>query len=141
MSMFNLERVNKYSDWAPLVLRVALGIILIIHGYDKLFTTGVSNVAGFFTSMNVPMPVVSAWIASIIEFVGGIFLVVGFLTRWTALAITVQFLVILYLKIFQWNASFMGQGSYEYDLLIFAVALALFLRGAGIKLSLDKKFF
>ena len=72
-----LDKLERYGEWCPLILRVALGLILIVHGYDKLFVTGVSNVAQYFSSVSIPLPMVSAWIASIVEFVGGSFILLG----------------------------------------------------------------
>ena len=140
-----LESIGRYADWAPVLLRVALGLILIVHGYDKLYVTGVSNVAAFFSSVHVPLPAIAAWIAGFVEFFGGILILVGLLTRIVAFLVSIEFLIILYLKIVSWKVPLVdfktGVGGYQLDLLIFAVALALFLRGAGIKLSLDKVVF
>ena len=133
-----LDKLERYGEWCPLILRVALGLILIVHGYDKLFVTGVSNVAQFFSSVSIPLPIVSAWIASIVEFVGGSFILLGIFTRWSSLFVVVQFAVILFLKLFKWKAPFFGANAYELDLLIFAVALVLLIRGPGMRLALGK---
>jgi uncharacterized membrane protein YphA (DoxX/SURF4 family) len=63
------------------VLRVAVGIVYFVHGYQKLFQFGFHGVAGMFGHMGIPLPAVSAVIVTLVEFVGGILLITGLATR------------------------------------------------------------
>src|SRR5687767_9727365 len=63
------------------ILPIVLGIAMLVHGWSKL-SGGVDNVAGFFGGMlGIPAPGLMAWVVTIVELVGGILLVVGFLTQ------------------------------------------------------------
>lgn len=62
-----------------LLLRLFFGISFIIAGLGKL--QDISKFAETLTSLNIPYPVLNAWITALIEFIGGIFLTVGFLSR------------------------------------------------------------
>ena len=130
-----LNKLDRYSMWAPLFLRLALGAVFIIHGADKLFG-GMAGTAQFFTGLGIPMPLVSAWVVAIVEFFGGIALVLGLFTRYASLLLTVDMLVALFLvhfsKDFKINA-----GGYEFVLVLLAGCLALTLRGSG-KLAVDE---
>ena len=75
---------GMYNDMAYAVLRVALGVIFLYHGYDKVFHMGVDGVAGFLGSMSYPLPLLMAYILSYGELVAGIMLIVGAFTHWDA---------------------------------------------------------
>jgi len=65
-------------------LRVVVGVVFLAHGWQSCFTLGFHGVAGFFGGAGIPLPLVSAVIVTLVEFLGGIALIVGFLTRWAA---------------------------------------------------------
>ena len=92
----------NYPDWllyfALFVVRVTLGICIIIHGTGKLGyhptnPGGVPAFAGWLKDLGIPNPLLNAWIATIIEFGGGILFTIGFLTRPVALALTINMLI------------------------------------------------
>ena len=68
-----------------------------------------------------------ATVVALTEFVGGIFLIFGFLTQIFAFIVAIEFIVII-IKL-NWRKGLVG--GYEFDLLIFASALALATLGAG----------
>jgi putative oxidoreductase len=67
--------------WGIAILRVVIAIVFIAHGSQKLFTDGVHVVAKAFLQSAVPFPAISAVAISGLEFVGGIILLVGLLSR------------------------------------------------------------
>jgi len=106
------------------VLRLVLAIVLVMHGYPKLFG-GVDMFAGMLTNLNFPLPVLMAWVVALLEFVGGLALLVGLFTRYVASLVAIQFVIILlFVKKFAFPAS-------DVDLLILGIAVALALLGAG----------
>ena len=92
----------SYPDWllqlALLVVRVALGICIIVHGLGKLGfhktnPGGVKAFAGWLTDLGMPHPLLNAWVATITEFGGGILFTLGLFTRPVALALTINMIV------------------------------------------------
>lgn len=79
------------------ILRLILGIAFIYHGYGKLFGTmpGMEMFAGMIGKMGFPMPAFFAYVAAIIEFVGGIALLIGIHTKHAAYLISLVLLVAL----------------------------------------------
>ena len=81
------------------ILRIVLGIAMLVHGWSKL-SGGVDNVAGFFGGMlGIPAPGLMAWVVTIVELVGGILLVVGFLTQIAGILIALDMLGAILLRI------------------------------------------
>jgi putative oxidoreductase len=78
---------------SPFLLAVRLywGWQLIESGWGKLHN--LPKVTEFFTSLNLPMPAQMAVFISCVEFLGGIFLAVGLLSRLTALVLTVNMIM------------------------------------------------
>ncbi len=124
----------RAADVAPLVLRVVLGAIFALHGYQKLMM-GVPGITGFLGSLGFPMPGVFAVILIAAELLGGIMLILGLLTHWSAKVLAFVALV-AFLTVHVKNGFFISGGGYEFILLIFAASVSLIITGAG-KWSLD----
>src|SRR6267378_8456538 len=78
-------------------IRLAVATIFIRHGAQKLFVYGFAGVSGAFTQMGVPFPGVTGPFIALMEFFGGIALVIGFLTRLIALGLVFDMLVAILL--------------------------------------------
>ncbi|MBD3263810.1 MAG: DoxX family membrane protein [Candidatus Omnitrophica bacterium] len=128
----------KVIDWALLILRVFLGIVFLAHGLHKIFGGGISQ--GFTSmlgSLNFNPPLLWAWIASIIETLGGAFLILGILPRLSALGIALVMLVAIW-KVHGSDGFFAMNGGFEYPFLILGVCVSLILTGSG-KISIFNK--
>jgi uncharacterized membrane protein YphA (DoxX/SURF4 family) len=83
--------------WNLLPLRIALGFMFIAAGLPKLIglIEGTSQVPGYFASLQIPFPEISAWLVALIETIGGIFLIIGFFTFiWSALLAAIMIVAI-----------------------------------------------
>lgn len=120
--------------WAIVPLRIILGILYIIHGFPKLKSP--ERTATQFLKLKIPMPKLSAIIVAILEYFGGIALILGFLTRIVAALLAIQMLVAAFQKIR--TKGKMGEG-YEVDLLLAAFLALLVIFGAG-NFSVDNTF-
>ncbi|MGA8115850.1 MAG: DoxX family protein [Actinocatenispora sp.] len=73
--------MDRYAPRAravvALLARIALGVVFVAHGWQKLATNGMDATTKAFTGMGVPAPGVSAWYAALVELVGGAALIVG----------------------------------------------------------------
>ena len=78
----DLKSLGKYSI---LPLRIILGLVFIYHGYSKLFgSIGIDGFTGMLTGLGVPLAMVFAVLVALIEFVGGISVLVGFKVQYAA---------------------------------------------------------
>lgn len=137
MRKLSLPFLHHFREAGPFVARGIAGVIFLYHGWQK-FQQGISNVAGFFDSLGVPLPEVSAWGVAILELVGGAFLIVGLLSRIVALLFV--FLMIgstLFAKIDVGLIAPQGGGAgAELDLALLACAAVVLFAGPGA-LALD----
>ncbi|HMJ17626.1 MAG TPA: DoxX family protein [Gemmatimonadaceae bacterium] len=113
------------------VLRVAVAAVFINHGRQKLFVYGFAGVTGAFTQMGVPFPGIMGPLIGLLEFFGGIALLLGLLTRLLAVGFVCDMLgAILLVQLKR------GFSAYELEFLLLGSSLALALMGAG-RFSVD----
>jgi putative oxidoreductase len=132
-----LSKLKEFNGWGLLVLRVVMGVIFIVHGYPKLF--GLAGTSAFFGALGIPAPYLAAVVVGLLEFGGGILLILGLFTRWLSVGFAINMLVALFLVHLK-NGFSIGNGGYEFVLLLFAGAIALLFNGAG-EWQLEKLFF
>ena len=125
-------------DAALSVLRVALGVVFIAHGYNHVFGGGkIAGTARWFESLGMRPGQLHAWTASLTELGSGALLVLGLLTP-LACAGIVGTMVVAWITNHRRNGFFIfrpGEG-YEYVMTLTLVALALAGLGGG-QWSLD----
>ena len=122
-------------DLAQLLARLGLGAVFFAHGWQKLVTNGVSGTAEFFASVGVPLPSVSAWIATVIELVGGGALVLGVLVSVAGVLLAANMLG-AFVFVHAGNGVFVADGGYELVLALGVSSLLLAAVGAG-RFSVD----
>ena len=125
-------------DAALSVLRVALGVVFIAHGYNHVFGGGkIAGTARWFESLGMRPGRLHAWTASLTELGSGVLLLLGLLTP-LACAGIVGTMVVAWITNHRRNGFFIfrpGEG-YEYVMTLTLVALALAGLGGG-EWSLD----
>ena len=115
---------------ALLLLRLVLGATLIAHGIQKFTVTTIAGVEEMFAGLGIPAPAIAAPAVASIEIVAGALLVIGLATRVAAAVGAVIALVALVTVHFS-ASFFVGDGGYEFVLLLAVVGIALALTGPG----------
>lgn len=126
MKKVELKSLFHNKDFGLLVIRVIIGAIFVVHGYQKLDSIGMT--IGFFSKLGFApfLAYVVAWV----EFLGGISLIIGYGSKIAAALLSVSTLVAL-VKVHGPNGFDVGRGGYEYILTLFAVVVGLLYTGPG----------
>jgi putative oxidoreductase len=131
-----MQRIGVYDniavDWALLIARIIVGMVFMAHGAQKLF--------GFFggpgLSATVQMMGPLGYLVAVGEFFGGLGIIVGFLSRFSATSITLIMLGaigMIHSKVgffMNWTGKQAGEG-FEYHLLAIAVLMTIAIAGPG----------
>ena len=141
---------NVASHWA-LPLRVILGLAFMVHGAPKLFDAAAHRgFQGMLGQLGVPAASLMSWLIGILEFFGGIALVLGLFTWLVSALLTVEMLFAavlvhlphgfgaIHITGMSDRGPVFGMPGYELNLLYIAGLLALFLGGPG-PLSVDAR--
>jgi putative oxidoreductase len=131
-----MEILEKLKPLALLLLRVGLGIVFIFHGYPKLFTH-THEMMGAFGKMGFPQFFV--YIAGVLEFFGGMVLILGLFTRVAALLLAGEMAVAV-LKVHLPQGAITDVKNYEFPMALCVACFALATIGAGL-ISLDHAIF
>lgn len=130
--------LNRFRPAAPLVLRVVLGGLFVWHGIDK-FDAGISMVEGMFRAWGVPAPGLTAPLAALIEIVAGAALILGVMTRASAMLLSLVMVgAIIYVKVDLGIISSEPMPGAELDLALLAGLISLLVTGPGLA-SLDER--
>lgn len=126
-----------------LLLRLALGWIFIFHGSQKLFGAfdgpGIAGFASHLQGLPLLPPIVWAYMAALGEFVGGVSVLLGLLTRLGAIPIIITMLVAIG-TVHGKNGFSLQYMGYEYNVALIGMAAALVLTGPGL-VALDALIF
>lgn len=121
------------TDIALLVLRAALGIIMLAHGWNHIFGGGrIPGTGRWFQSLGMRPGRLHAWLASLTEVVAGVLLLVGLLTPLAAAAV-VGVMAVAWMINHRGNGFFIfrpGEG-WEYVMTLTLAGIALGPLGAG----------
>ena len=141
-SRFGWMDGTAVARWAPIPLRLIVGFGFMQHGFAK-FSKGPETFAAILHAISVPAPHLMAWLTILIEFFGGLAVLLGALVPLASLPMAAILLVAMFtvhvpygfssikiISVTSGRAQF-GPPGYECDLLYFACLVALVLGGSG----------
>lgn len=131
-----MHMLEKLKPLALLLLRLGLGVIFIANGYPKLFVNTRGAMQGF---EHMGFPGYFVYIAGVLEFFGGVTLILGLFTRVTGLLLAGEMAVAI-LRVHLPQGPVTQVKNYEFPLALAVGAFALATMGAGL-ISLDHAIF
>lgn len=114
--------LKRHGDIAFLILRLVIGIIFLYHGWMKLSGLMAGNeMSGIMTILAIAEPL------------GGLALILGFLTQLASLGLAIIMIGAIYMKMTAFGVGFAGSQAtgWEFDLMILAGCIVLLFIGAG----------
>ena len=124
-TMFNALLLLN-SGWVLLFVRLILGVVMIYYGWPKI--KDLKSNAEDFNKMGFKPGIFWGTITALIEFVGGIAIIVGFLAEIAAFFFAIQMIVGTIWKITKTDKKF---SDWSYDLQLLAMCLTIITFGAG----------
>lgn len=125
----SLEALLPYTAYLALFLRIWVGVNFVAHGYPKL---GKSRQQTLQWTKSMGVPAVLTYAAIILEFFGGLSLIIGFIVPVVAFFIALEMIGASVLKKSKMKGQYIGGTvSYELDVTYLLLAIALLFLGAG----------
>ena len=115
-------------DLSSFILRLAVGTLFIVHGYPKLTAAQRTQGGAWMKSMGMPVAMVP--FGGVVEFFGGLALILGVLTPIVAVLSALWMLSTTWFSMSRLRKKYVG--GYEIDITLFLAALGLALLGSGI---------
>ena len=126
------------ADAGLLLLRLALGIVFVMHGWQKATEFGVSGLGGSLASLGIPFPTVNAALLIATELGGGLAMLAGVFARFAGVALAFA-MTVATITVHLPNGFFLPNG-YEFTMTLFFASLAIAAAGAGAY-SVDARLF
>ena len=145
--MFELLNGQRWQRWAPVPIRIILGVGFMAHGWAK-WNRGPAMFAELLKQAHVPLALANAWLVTLLEIFGGLALLVGAFVTIVSVPLIVSMLGAMFTVNIKFGFSAvntigltpggpkLGPPGYEINLLYIACLLVLILMGAG-PLSID----
>jgi putative oxidoreductase len=129
------ENFLEFVPYLALVTRIWVGSNMMIHGYPKLRNL---KQAAEETKQTLGIPIGATYTATILEFFGGLFLIIGLIVPIVGLFFAIFMIANVIMKRTRMNAAYIapGKASYEIDITYLILSIILIVLGAGA-LSVD----
>lgn len=114
------------ADWSLLIVRVVSGVIFAAHGAQKMF--GAFDGPGLSAIVEHLGPI--GYLVAIGEFFGGLGLIFGFLTRFSAASLIVIMIGAI-VQVHGRNGFFMSNGGFEFNLALIGLLAPIVISGPG----------
>ena len=121
--------LEDLGDWGFMPLRIALGAVFLYTGYVKF--TSMDATAEMLASIGFSLPIVWAWLLAFVEFFGGLFVLIGLLTRIAGFLLAVVMLVAVFMVSVPNAGEFMANVALLQNTTLLAAGLTLMLTGPG----------
>ena len=140
--MFEWLNRERWQRWAPVPIRIILGLGFMAHGLAK-WSRGPGMFAELLKQAHVPLPLANAWMVTLLEIFGGLALLIGAFVAIVSVPLIVSMLGAMFTVNIKFgfsavntigltpNGPKLGPPGYEINLLYIACLVALILVGTG----------
>ncbi|MEU6741694.1 DoxX family protein [Streptosporangium sandarakinum] len=122
--------LDRIRPFALLLGRIGIGVIFLVHGWQKFTTMGISGTTAFFEQIGIPLPGLAAPAVAVLEVVGGIAFIVGAALPVFGVLLALDMIGAI-VFVHGANGFAVDKGGYEFVLALAAAALAIGFSGGG----------
>lgn len=128
----------RLRDLGIAAIRIIVGVVFFAHGYAKI-GDGLTATAGYFgADFGLPLPMLSAALATAAETLGGLALILGLGTRWAT--IPLAFTMAVAVLMVHLSSGFFAPNGVEFPLTLMVASIGLALTGSGA-FALESRLF
>lgn len=125
----NGQAIMARERWGLVPLRIAVGVVFLIHGGQKLFVFGVPGTADILGKIGIPLPTLAAVVVIVAECAGGLGILLGAFARWAGLVLAIDMTVAIMAA--RLRGGFFTPYGYEFELSLLGACLTIAALGAG----------
>ena len=137
-----MERTDIVGDidtgryrWGLVPLRIAVGLVFVMHGGQKLFVFGLEGTADIMGKLGIPLATLAAAIVMAAELLGGLAIILGLYARWAGAALAIEMLVAI--PVARLHGGFFAPYGFEFEFALLGACLTFAAFGTG-GASLDR---
>lgn len=119
----------RLVKWGMLPLRIAVALVFLMHGGQKLLVFGLAGTADIMGKLGLPLPFVCAAIVLTLELVGALAILLGMFTRMAGALLAFEMVVAIIVA--RWHGGFFAPYGYEFEFTLLAACLTFALNGPG----------
>ena len=124
-----------FVKWGMLPLRIAVGVVFLMHGGQKFFVFGLSGTADIMSKLGIPLPTLAAAVVITVELFGGLAILLGVFTRVAGALLAFEMVVAILVA--RLRGGFFAPYGYEFELSLLAACLTFASTGPG-RISLEE---
>jgi putative oxidoreductase len=117
------------QSWGQVPLRIVLGIVFMMHGWQKLFDFGVAGTADILGKLGIPLATAAAVLLIVVELAGGMAILIGSFARTAALLLAIEMCVAI--PVARFGGGFFTPYGYEFEMTLLGACLTLAAIGPG----------
>ena len=125
----------SFAKWGLIPLRIVVGVVFVMHGWQKVHVFGLSGTADILRWLSIPLPTFFAGVIMIAELVGGLAILFGVFARWFAVCLAIEMTVAIFVA--RLKGGFFTPNGYEFELVLLGASLTIAALGTGAG-SLDR---
>jgi Predicted membrane protein len=120
---------SRFNTWGMLPLRIAVGLVFLMHGGQKLFVFGVAGTADIMDKLGIPLPMAAAVVVITVELLGGLAILLGAFTRIAGALLAFE--MVIAILVARVHGGFFAPYGYEFELTLLMACLTFALCGPG----------
>jgi putative oxidoreductase len=117
------------SKWGLIPLRIAVGVIFLMHGWQKVFVFGISGTSDILRWVGIPFPTFFGVVVMTTELLGGLAVMLGVFARGAALFLAVDMTVAIFAA--RISGGFFTPNGFEFEMVLLGATLTIAAMGTG----------
>ena len=126
----NAPQTSWMQAWGLVPLRIVLGVVFLMHAWQKLFVFGVAGTADILDKLGIPLATAAALLLIVVESAGGVAILLGYFTRTAAALLVIEMCVAI--PVARFSGGFFAPSGYEFEAVLLGACATLALAGPGV---------